>query len=235
MQWRAFWTASGLPWRTELEIPAERQQELAEHRKTRAKPSRYRFPFKGMHLTRADVEWLLATHQRGRRPIDPTDPLQRGRQGLDLRMADVSGEDLSGLPLLHLLGGENVYQVMGVHGARFVGADLRGAELRNVDFSGVTLAGAHLDNANLSGARFTGANLSGAHLARAYLFGTMLNEADLTEVDGPFTHWHQASLRNARLVRANLRNAHLTDCALDGADLTDADISWHWEEISKEL
>jgi hypothetical protein len=52
-----------------------------------------------MKLSRADVEWLLATHEHGRGPIDWSDEGQREREGLDLRGADLSRVDLQNLPL----------------------------------------------------------------------------------------------------------------------------------------
>ena len=52
------------------------------------------YPFRGMKLSRADVEWLLATHENGRGPVNWSDEGQRGRKGLDLRGADLCQVDL---------------------------------------------------------------------------------------------------------------------------------------------
>src|SRR5258708_29345548 len=41
-----------------------------------------------MKLSRADVEWLLATHENGRGPVDWSDGSQRGREELDVHGAD---------------------------------------------------------------------------------------------------------------------------------------------------
>ena len=41
-------------------------------------------------LNRADVEWLLATHENGRGPVIWSDETQRERIGLDLRGADLA-------------------------------------------------------------------------------------------------------------------------------------------------
>ncbi|HET8630491.1 MAG TPA: hypothetical protein VFL91_23985 [Thermomicrobiales bacterium] len=57
-----------------------------------------------MRLDRADVEWLLATHDDGRGPVDPADPGQRDRVGLDLRGADLGRARLAGLPLARTAG-----------------------------------------------------------------------------------------------------------------------------------
>ena len=81
----------------------KRQRELAQHRAVI--PEMGIYPFKGMKLNRADVEWLLATHEDGRGPVDWSDKQQRKRKGLDLRGADLRYVDLSGLPLACMIGG----------------------------------------------------------------------------------------------------------------------------------
>src|SRR5438094_615688 len=67
------------------------------------------YPFKGVEpkLTRADIEWLLATHESGGiyGPVDLSDGRQREREGLDLRGAHLEGEDLNHLPLARIRGG----------------------------------------------------------------------------------------------------------------------------------
>jgi uncharacterized protein YjbI with pentapeptide repeats len=63
------------------------------------------YPFTGIKLSRADIEWLLAAHEDGRGPVDWGDESQRDRQGLDLRGADLRQVNLSGLPLARLCGG----------------------------------------------------------------------------------------------------------------------------------
>jgi uncharacterized protein YjbI with pentapeptide repeats len=103
----AQWAAQGFPWRKEREIDGERKQFLAEKRAIPADEENNRFPFSGVTLTRADVEWLLATHESGGMtgPIDWDDPAQRARDGLDLRGAVLRGADLRGLPLARALLG----------------------------------------------------------------------------------------------------------------------------------
>lgn len=103
--WRAYWTAVGMPWRTEPEIAEERQHYLAERRAITPDIEQGIYPFKDIKLIRADVEWLLATHEGGRGPVDWSDEKQRTRGGVDVRGADVRGQDLRDLPLAHLRGG----------------------------------------------------------------------------------------------------------------------------------
>src|SRR2546421_12321514 len=103
--WRTYWRALGQPWRTEPEIDAERQKYLTERCAIVPNIEKGIYPFKDIKLSRADVEWLLATHENGRGPVDWNDQNQREREGLDVRGADLSQEDLSGLPLACMQGG----------------------------------------------------------------------------------------------------------------------------------
>src|SRR5262249_55943649 len=105
--WKAYWTAQGMQWRTEPEIDVERQQFLAEQRAMLPNLQHSLYPFKGITLTRADVEWLLATHESGGAcgPVDWEDGAKRRRMGVDLRGAILNGQDLSYLPLARMRGG----------------------------------------------------------------------------------------------------------------------------------
>jgi hypothetical protein len=51
------------PWRTEPEIGLARQEQLRRCLATTPDITRGIYPFKGMKLSRADIEWLLATHE----------------------------------------------------------------------------------------------------------------------------------------------------------------------------
>src|SRR5262245_45987059 len=86
---REAWRVQGPPWRSEPEIDAERQRLLAERRAVPPDIKGGVYPFAGsdLALTRADIEWLLATHDREHGPVDWDDVAQRGRDGLDLRGA----------------------------------------------------------------------------------------------------------------------------------------------------
>src|SRR5258708_11570754 len=89
------------PWRTEPEIGPERQEQLTLCLAKIPDITRGIYPFKGMKLSRADVEWLLAAHENGRGPGARSDE-QQNRQGLDLRGADLRYVDLHALPLARL-------------------------------------------------------------------------------------------------------------------------------------
>src|SRR2546421_11182272 len=88
--WKAYWRQQGQPWRTEPEIDAERQRYLAERRAITPEIEKGIYPFRDIKLSRADVEWLLATHENGRGPVDWRDESQCRRIGLDLQGADLS-------------------------------------------------------------------------------------------------------------------------------------------------
>ncbi len=59
-------------------------------------------PFKGVKLSRSDVEWLLATHESKHGPLHWS---QEEREGIDLRGADLRRVNLQGLPLAGRHGG----------------------------------------------------------------------------------------------------------------------------------
>jgi hypothetical protein len=68
--WKAYWKSQGQPWRTEPEIDEERQKYLEQRRSITPYTIPKLFPFKDIKLYRADVEWLLATHEDGQGPIN---------------------------------------------------------------------------------------------------------------------------------------------------------------------
>ncbi len=75
--WETYWKTQGQPWRRQPEIDEERQRYLIERRSIIPNFETDIFPFKNIKLSRADVEWLLATHEDGRGPVDWNDGSQR--------------------------------------------------------------------------------------------------------------------------------------------------------------
>src|SRR5258708_22568191 len=90
--WLAYWQEQNQPWRTEPEISPARRAELGERRTLVPDVEKGIYPFKGMKLDRADVEWLLATHDGG--PVKRSDEHEREREGRDVRGADLQHADL---------------------------------------------------------------------------------------------------------------------------------------------
>jgi hypothetical protein len=131
--WKVYWKEQGQEWRTEPEIDVERQKYLAERRTITPDIKQGIYPFKDIEpkLSRADVEWLLATHENGRGPVDWNDESQLGRVGLDLRGADLFGEDLTNLPLTRMVGG-------------LLGRELPDATEKQRDMAAVHMEGARL-------------------------------------------------------------------------------------------
>lgn len=174
-----------------------------------------------MKLSRADIEWLLATHEQGRGPVDWRDENQREREGLDLRGADLRGVDLQNLQLAGMRGG--LY-----HDARAL-ATAEQYEMATVHLEGADLSKAHLEGANLFRAHLEEARLYLASLKRAYL-----REAHLERTDLFRAQLQGAILRGAHLGGANLRRAYLEGAELEHVALTDehgtsprlADIHW---------
>ncbi len=188
-------------WRTEPEIDVERQEFLAERLAIKPDVQQCIYPFIGMKLTRADIEWLLATHENESGPVDWNDEQQREHLGLDLRGANLRQVNLRNLPLAHIYGGLNRNEW---HLATLEQRDMSGVHLERADLSEAHLERAILQGAHLDGANLRGVQLQGAQLFRAYLRDTYLRDA----------HLEQANLKGAQLEGAYLREAHL-----EGADL----------------
>jgi uncharacterized protein YjbI with pentapeptide repeats len=241
--WPAYWSSHGQPWRTDPEVDSTRRRQLEAYLAVAPNPRQGTYPFRGVRLSRADVEWLLATHENGKGPVDWQDETQLRRKGLDLRGA-VLGGDLRGLPLSRLQGGlargewdgwaltskelleagaiqmDNV-DLFGTHleQASLASAQLRHADLRLANLRGANLTGACLEGANLTGACLEGANLTGACLKAAYLTGADLGKANLHRVQLERAILFGTQLNDAYLVGADLEGANLTGAHLEGADL----------------
>src|SRR5579871_137915 len=206
VRWRAYWKAQDQPWRTEPEITNERQRFLAERRALAPNTDEGVYPFKGIKLSRADVEWLLATHQAAK--------LEGGRgstrwqipTGLDLRGADLRKVNLSYLPLYGMRGGLTL------------------EEWLSTDEEQREQAHTHLEHANLHGAHLERAVLLGAVLARANLRAAHLTGADCSEAHLEHALLHQAHLEGASLYKAHLEGAELIDAHLEGANLQEASL-----------
>ena len=87
---------------------AKRQEELSQCRIIVPDIEKGIYPFKGIKLSRADVKWLLATHENGYGSVDWRDENQRKSEELDLCGADLSDGVLSGLSLARMRGGLSV-------------------------------------------------------------------------------------------------------------------------------
>jgi hypothetical protein len=86
--WQAYWKQQGQPWRSEPPIDQERQQLLASCLQGGADFEQGKYPFKGMRLSRADVEWLLAAEEeRSAREITGGGDSRKPGPGLDVRGA----------------------------------------------------------------------------------------------------------------------------------------------------
>lgn len=205
--WKVYWTALGMPWRTEPEISPQRQSELGRRRDTITPDVQQSiYPFKSVRLGRADVEWLLATHASGGvvGPVDWSDERQRQREGLDLRGADLSNLYLDGLPLARLRSG------------------ISAREWRASNEEQREAAAIHLESTSINNAHLEGALLRRAHLERTSLKGTRLEEADLHRASLRHAYLPQAYLMEADLLGAHLEAAYLAEANLAGADIREA-------------
>jgi uncharacterized protein YjbI with pentapeptide repeats len=225
-KWTEYWKAQGVPWRTQPEIDEERQRFLAERRAVKPDIAEGVYPFKDIKLDRADVEWLLATHENGRGPIDWDDETQRERVGLDLRGAHVYQTNLSTLPLARAIGGLSLAemstvaaqaQALAAAAAHFEGVqafdiDLRHSMLMGAQFAGVQFVDAHFERATLIGSRFERSRLHGPHFE-----GATLILATFEQVQAPATHFDGAALANVRAARADFFESHFEGADCNGA------------------
>ncbi len=166
--WPDFWKSQGMQWRTEPEIGVEQQQYLTERRAIQPDIQKGVFPFKDIVLNRADVEWLLATHESGgmRGPLNQFDPSQRIRKGLDLRGANLRGCDLHALPLAGTQGGLVGDEWRSTTDDQRVAA---GICLDEADLTYCALQWSIFNHAHMRGAKFREAHLEGAELFKVHM------------------------------------------------------------------
>ncbi len=246
--WKTHWEKRQQPWRTEPEIDAERQQKLSTCYAVAPDIEQGIYPFRGMHLTRADVEWLLATYGPNITPENIS-----FEKGLDVRGAILDGEDLRALPLNCLRGGllngewgnessaEEQCKIAAVHmnNAVLNSAELKYAYLRCAQLDGAKIGNAQLEHADLSFAQLKGANLNfaqlecavlnfahleGATLNSAWLKGANLGSAQLENADLKDTHLEGATLNSAQLENADLKDTHLEGAMLFYTHLENANL-----------
>ena len=202
--WRAYWHQIRQPWRTEPEISEERQKYLTDRRAIVPDIEQGIYPFKNIKLSRADVEWLLATHEDGRGPVDWNDPTQHGRAGLDLRGSCLSEINLQNLPLAGLQGG------LAVGDAREATEEQRSMAAIHLDGANVT--DAHLEGSVLSYAHLEGATLYEAHLESVDAFHAYFQGTKPAKFRGVFfdsaTNLEQAIIANDRHVGARFLDIH---------------------------
>jgi uncharacterized protein YjbI with pentapeptide repeats len=171
--WYSYWKALGMSWRRASEIDEQRQRSLAERRAIRPDIEQGIYPFKDMRLDRADLEWLLATHESGVQagPVDWNELSQRDREGLDLRGADLRQADLHSLPLARVHAGPNLREWLRSTPDQ---REMAAVHLEGANLFGVHLEGAILNHAHLEGADLTQAHLEGAFIGDAHLEGKRL-------------------------------------------------------------
>jgi len=233
--WQAFRTKHGQEWRTEPEIDNERQAELTARRSILPDVSQGIYPFTGMKLSRADIEWMLATHEHGRGPVDYHDRSQRDRVGLDLRGADLSYAQLQSLPLARTIGDVSWRTWTNLTEKQH---HMAAIQLQNADLKGARLEGSSLEYANLQGADLRGCHLEETNLGSANLRGAYCEDAHLEGADLWFAHledaflWH-TYVQGARFYEAHLEGAHLDRLVLAGENQVGPQlVDMHWGDAN---
>jgi hypothetical protein len=222
--WKAYWKLLGMSWRTEPEIAASRQRYLAERRAIKPDIEGGVYPFRDEHgsitLARVDVEWLLATHESGGviGPVSFEDAREHKRARLDLRGADLRGEDLSRLPLTGIIGGLTLpYELEATRKQR---------HMASLHLEGADLVAAHLEFAILVRARLSKTNLQDAHLECANMLAIHLEGATP----------HRAFLQGANRPRAYLDpGLHLegaTLCDKQCGSIVLVDVRWNGSNLA---
>jgi uncharacterized protein YjbI with pentapeptide repeats len=237
--WNEYWTGKyNQPWRSGPEIAEERKQYLAERRALKPDIQKGIYPFRdesgSITLTRADVEWLLATHESGGMygPVEWSDLHQRHRQGLDLRGARFESlENLSRLPLAGLRGAFESHSVSDLlvpkKAQEAAAVHLDGVILDMAHVEGASLDDAHLRGAMIGSSEFRESSLNRIHLEGAILQRTGLEmcslvEAQLTGAQFDMVHCERAIMRQANLAGATFQRTFFdAGTVLDGIILRD--------------
>ncbi len=231
--WKAYWEKQGQTWRSEPEIDRERQTYLSERRSITPNIEAGIYSFKDIELSRADVEWLLATHENGQGPVVLQDDLQHDRKGLDLRGARLEKQDLRGLPLTRLCAGIAYREDEKPHIAKericaarinLMGTKLANADLMEAELFGALLSCANLERTNLCKAHLEGADLGKASLKETQLSQAYLKDADLRESCLENIHLEYTNLEHAQLNNATIEGGFMTVTHLQKADLRDVQI-----------
>src|SRR5258708_4504611 len=218
--WSTYWTTQRQPWRTEPEIDKERQKYMDERRAIRPDIKQGIYPFKGIKLNRADIEWLLAIHESGGvcGPVDWTDESQRQREGLDLRGADLREAALEHLPLTGLIGSLEWLAWMDNKNTQ---RQLIIVEA-SVNMEGANLFQAHLENALLCGAHLARTNFTEASLERAEFYRAHLEGANFSKAHAPRVHFSSAFMEEALFRESNMQEAMFLSTFLKRADFSEA-------------
>jgi uncharacterized protein YjbI with pentapeptide repeats len=194
--WVAYWKQQGQSWRSEPEIDLKRQGYLHKLLSVKQGTGEEMYPstpLKGVDLTRADIEWLLAASVSQSELVD-------------LRNANLRDLDLRGLPL---------------KGVDLRSAHLEKSDLRGIDLDGSDLFKIHLEGADLRGGHLEQANLGWAHLEGTFLRGTHLEGSKLGGAFfADKTNMRGVILSNKQYGFASLAGVHWGDVDLSVVDWT---------------
>ncbi len=130
--------------------------------------------------------------------------------GADLRNADLSYQDLSGIMLKN---------------ANLQYANLQGANLDKANLKGADLLGVNLNKASLIGANLMAANLRWAKINEAQLEMTKLDSSDLSNATLQKTKLKYVTFISSNLNHALLDQADVSNCYLLNTNLSFANLS----------
>ena len=140
-------------------------------------------------LTRADVEYLLASHEDGRGPVIWSEEQSRPekmRDSIDFRGTILDGLDLSKLPLTRAIFGlrwnerleateeQQIMAAASLVGTNLWGANLEGIRGHRIDLRAACLAHTYMEKAQLRYANLAGTDLHGSQLKEVDLEDAIL-------------------------------------------------------------
>jgi uncharacterized protein YjbI with pentapeptide repeats len=185
-EWKQYWRNKGQPWRTEPEIDRTRQEEIAERRAIKPNIHKNVYPFKGIlpKLTRADIEWLLATQEDWLASIGQAYKPGHADYYLPLLGADLRKLDLRGLPLKNVNLFKAILKDANLNNAclkeiHLVQANLMNASFRKTHLEEVNFMGAHLEGADFYHAYLDRVDFGWSHLERTLFMGVHIENSDL--------------------------------------------------------
>lgn len=257
------WAREGQAWRTEPEIPRERQKDLLRSLETVPDAIQGKYPFSSERLTRADLEWLLATPERTLSPTEysveaprtiaihepgsgmslrgmfsPKEEegeghyswLESGRQrseALDIRGADISMQDLSGLPLRYIRAG--MWEFVAGQSERWdsdmlmaASTNFEGCDLSNTDLYGSVLVGARFNSVRANNTSFRTADMRLLQAQHGRFVSCGFERSNLSHANFSSSIAYRCAFSGARLGGVRFGGGQFERCHFEAADFVHA-------------
>lgn len=165
---------------------------------------------------------------------------------LDLRDADFTGRNLSGLLLTRADCTGAKFDGATLSNVTFTQCELASASLRGIsvpqlnraprrltfnhckldqtDFSNANISEAWFSNSDIAQSNFDGVNIERAGLYTSNFRNTCLANCNLTHAEIRSSHFNRCNLTLTNLTRSHLKDMHLCDSDIQGANFNEAEI-----------